>query len=147
MPPSDGSELPRAVRFKALISLYLGLLFLSTGALPAAVGGGWSFWAAALCLALGAACGSTIWGLVMQYLEGREASDLLFSSLNTVVIFGPSAVRAAAGGMLQLGLTPSWMPLSLALLYAPVAIGGLCVLERTPEPPAPMWLRARSGAR
>lgn len=29
-----------------------------------------------------------IWGVLLQYLEGRRQTDLLFAAINSVVIFG-----------------------------------------------------------
>ena len=83
------TELQRKDRFKVLLSLYLAFAACVTLPLPFTGPIGTSFF-----VFLGSGCASCIWGLTLQYLEGRRQTDLLFAAVNSVVIFGPSVVRS-----------------------------------------------------
>lgn len=125
------SELPRAKRFRWVLCLYLGYCLLSTITLPFL-----SAPAASVFVFLGACCGSTIWGLVLQYLEGRESTDVLFAALNAVVVFGASLVRSV-GEAMRRALPDGqerWMPFIVTIIFMPIAVTALILLDRVKEP-------------
>eukprot|EP00041_Stephanoeca_diplocostata_P009886 m.156299 g.156299 ORF g.156299 m.156299 type:complete len:271 (-) comp17936_c1_seq70:2451-3263(-) len=132
-----GSEMPRHRRFCALLFMYIAQALFMTAFIPflppVACAG------AAFC---GGLSGSWMWGILMQYLEGRQITDVLLASLNGIVIFGPAAARAL-GEYVRASVVGAnnalWMPVVIATAYAPVAILALLVLNGA-APPTPEYI-------
>jgi hypothetical protein len=87
-----------------------------------------------------------IWGLVVAYLEGRRASELLTSILTASFIISSGATKSVGSLLMLHGVSPFWMPAVTGLLFTPVLLVSLRVLARTP-PPSLLDQAARSERR
>jgi hypothetical protein len=77
-----------------------------------------------------------IWGLVVAYLEGRRASELLTSMLTASFILSSGATKSVGTLLMLHGVPPFWMPAATGLVFTPALLIGLKVLARTPPPSA-----------
>jgi hypothetical protein len=77
-----------------------------------------------------------IWGLVVRYLEGRRASELLLAGLSCSFIVASGAVKDVARWLMSAGVTEYWMPATTGLLFLPVMTIAAMLLDRVPEPNA-----------
>ena len=75
-----------------------------------------------------------IWGLVFSYLEGRRSTELLGSILCASFILSSGAVKSVATILLQAGLPELWMPADTGLLFVPLLLVCLWLLERMSPP-------------
>lgn len=90
-----------------------------------------------------------VWGLVVRYLEGRRTSDILLSALACSFIVSSGVVKDVARALMAgdsiriFGLPlfnpfPSvsefWMPAATGLLFAPVFVLSVFLLNQLPEP-------------
>ena len=83
-----------------------------------------------------------VWGLVVRYLEGRRTSELLLAGLSCSFIVASGVVKDIGRALLDAGVSESWMPFTVGLIF--VLPFGLSVwlLERVP-PPSPEDVAAR----
>ncbi|WP_448661299.1 DUF5690 family protein [Sphingomonas sp. CJ20] len=77
-----------------------------------------------------------IWGLVFSYVEGRRASELLGAMLCASFILSSGVVKSVATLLLHGGVPEMWMPAATGLVFAPVLVLSLWLLERMPPPDA-----------
>lgn len=76
-----------------------------------------------------------VWGLVVRYLEGRRASDVLLAGLSCSFIVASGAVKDVARWVLH-GVPTYWMPAVTGLLFLTPFVGAAGLLDRTPDPSA-----------
>ena len=74
-----------------------------------------SFAAQALALALGTAPLAISWSLIYRFVEGREASERVASTLATAFVVGGGVAKALGALLLRAGLSNASMPLAAAL--------------------------------
>lgn len=75
-----------------------------------------------------------IWGLVVRYLEGRRASDLLLGALSCSFIVASGIVKDVGRWLIQAGVDEYWMPAAAgAMFFAPLALSAT-LLDRVPDP-------------
>jgi hypothetical protein len=75
-----------------------------------------------------------IWGLVVRYLEGRRASELLFTGLSCSFIVASGAVKDVARWLLGAGVAEHWMPALTGLAFLPALVVAATCLDRLPDP-------------
>ena len=87
---------------------------------------------------------ATLFGVMTQYLEGREATELLNSGLVVVIVLGGPIARAIAQVELDLGLPYEMLTLTTLGLYLPLALVAAVLLDTVPPPSlADIQARAR----
>ena len=75
-----------------------------------------------------------IWGLVVRYLEGRRASEILLSGLSCSFILASGVVKDVGRWLMRLGLDEYWMPfVAGALFFAPLVVAASW-LDQIPDP-------------
>jgi hypothetical protein len=75
-----------------------------------------------------------IWGLVVRYLEGRRASDLLLAGLSCSFIVASGIVKDVGRWLMAVGVDEYWMPAVAGLMFfAPLALSAT-LLDRVPDP-------------
>lgn len=99
-----------------------------------------------------------VWGLMVRYLEGRRASEILLAGLSCSFIVASGAVKDVgrallAGDSLRLlsvplpnpfdALSEFWMPAATGLLFLPPFLVSVWFLDRLPEP-SPADIAART---
>ncbi len=77
-----------------------------------------------------------IWGLVFAYLEGRRTSEILAAMLSASFILSSGVMKSAGALLLEAGVGAFWMPALTGLLFAPLLVASLWLLDRTPPPGA-----------
>jgi hypothetical protein len=90
-----------------------------------------------------------VWGLVVRYLEGRRTSDILLSGLACSFIVSSGVVKDVGRALLTGNSIPMygaalpnpfpplsdfWMPAATGLLFAPLFLLAVWLLDRLPEP-------------
>jgi Family of unknown function (DUF5690) len=75
-----------------------------------------------------------IWGLVVRYLEGRRASEVLLSALSCSFIVASGIVKDVGRWLLDHGVTEYWMPAVAGLLFFPPLLLSATWLDRLPDP-------------
>ncbi len=111
----------------------LGLVLGSWTALVAfGFGGAWSQMFA---LFLNGLCLGMIWGLVVGFLEGRRASELLLAGLSCSFIVASGAVKDVGRFLMQdLGVSEAWMPAFTGALFLPPLLTSVWGLAQIPPP-------------
>ena len=109
-----------------------------------------------LCLFLNGLPLGLIWGLVFSYVEGRRTSELIGAMLCASFILSSGVVKSMATLVLNAGVSPFWMPAITGVVFVPLLLVCVAVLERMPPPDAldiaerqerlPMPRRARAAA-
>jgi uncharacterized protein DUF5690 len=124
------SEVTRARRLGMLIGLVLisELALLGFATLPPA--------GKAVALFFNGLPLGMIWGLVVRYLEGRRASELLLAGLSCSFILASGAVKDVARWLMQLGVAVYWMPAATGLLFLVPLLVSATLLDRLPDPDA-----------
>jgi Family of unknown function (DUF5690) len=122
------SEVTRALRLRMLIALVLlaelallGFALLPPGGKVAA-------------LFLNGLPLGMIWGLVVRYLEGRRASELLLAGLSCSFIVASGAVKDVARWLMNAGVSEYWMPALTGVLFLPALVIAATLLDRVPDP-------------
>ena len=78
-----------------------------------------------------------VWGLVVRYLEGRRTSELLLAGLSTSFIVASGVVKDVGRWLMHdRGLTEQWMPFATGLLFAPLFVLAVALLDQLPAPTA-----------
>src|SRR5262245_10119745 len=75
-----------------------------------------------------------IWGLVVRYLEGRRASELMLAVLSVSFIVASGIVKEVGGWLLSDGVNEYWMPATAGLLFFPGLLLSATLLDRLPDP-------------
>lgn len=133
------SEVSRAGRLRLLIGLVLGaeLALVAFALLPPGAKVAALFFNG---LPLG-----MIWGLVVRYLEGRRASELLLAALSCSFIVASGAVKDVARWLLGTGVSEYWMPALTGALFLPLLTLAAKRLDGVPDPD--LWDEAEREAR
>ncbi|GAA4436653.1 DUF5690 family protein [Bremerella cremea] len=84
-----------------------------------------------------------VWGLVVRYLEGRRASDLLLACLCCSFIVSSGVVKDVGRSWIDSGVDPYWMPAVTGLCFVPMFLIALAMLAWLPAPDA-SDIKARS---
>jgi hypothetical protein len=75
------------------------------------------------------------WGLVFGYLEGRRVTEALAAILCVNFILSSGFVKTVGKWLLNTqGVHENWMPLVVAMLFLPVLLACIWVLEHLPKP-------------
>ncbi|MBX3426889.1 MAG: hypothetical protein KF688_14515 [Pirellulales bacterium] len=89
-----------------------------------------------------------VWGLVVQYLEGRRTSDFLLAGLCCSFILASGVVKDVGRGLMAAGdarpaalaaippATEFWMPAVAGALFLPLALLAIWLLDHLPDPTA-----------
>jgi hypothetical protein len=77
-----------------------------------------------------------IWGLVVRYLEGRRASEVLLAALSCSFIVASGAVKDVGRWLLAAGMPEYWMPAAAGALFFPLLVLAANWLDRVPDPDA-----------
>ncbi len=90
-----------------------------------------------------------IWGLVVRYLEGRRASELLLSALSCSFIVASGIVKDVGRWLMSSGVSEYWMPATVGLMFFAPLAASATLLDRVPDPDSadeaarearpPMW--------
>lgn len=75
-----------------------------------------------------------IWGLVFSYVEGRRVSEAMGALLCASFILSSGVVKSVAMLVMNWGVNEYWMPAMTGLLFVPVLLVSLWMLERLPPP-------------
>jgi len=75
-----------------------------------------------------------IFGLVYSYLEGRKITDILVMGLTLTMIISSGFIKTISKYVLNSGITEFWMPFMVALLFVPLLILSVWMLEQLPLP-------------
>src|SRR5262249_29751242 len=85
-----------------------------------------------------------VWGLVVRYLEGRRTSEFLLAALSCSFIVSSGIVKDVGRFLLTCGVSESWMPFAVGLLFLPPFLASVWFLDQLPSPDAAdMAARAR----
>ncbi len=99
-------------------------------------GGGQSGLAALSLFANGMSLGM-VWGLVLAYLEGRRASELMMAILSCAYVVASGIVKDVGKHALESwGVSEHWMPATVGALFFLPFVGFTLALDRTPDPSA-----------
>ena len=75
-----------------------------------------------------------IWGLVVWYLEGRKASEIMLAGLSCSFIVGSGTVKDIGKGLMQYGVDQFWMPFVMGLVFLVPFAFFVWMLDQLPEP-------------
>ena len=75
-----------------------------------------------------------VWSLVVRYLEGRRASELLLSGLSCSFIVASGVVKDVGRALMASGVTEYWMPALTGALFFPGFALCAWLLNRQPDP-------------
>ena len=76
-----------------------------------------------------------IWGLVYGYMEGRRVSELLAAMLCGSFILSSGVVKSIGLWLMQdIGVGPFWMPAATGVLFMPLLLLSVWVLNLLPPP-------------
>lgn len=76
-----------------------------------------------------------VWGMVVSYLEGRCTSELLLAGLSCSFIVSSGTVKDVGKLLMnQYGVTQYWMPAIAGLLFLPLYIVSVYLLNQIPPP-------------
>ncbi|WP_369517287.1 DUF5690 family protein, partial [Escherichia coli] len=84
-----------------------------------------------------------VWGLVFSYLEGRRTTEAMGAILASSFIMASGVVKSVGKWLLLQGVSEFWMPFLCGLLFLPLLLVSVRMLERIPAPDA-ADLRERS---
>lgn len=75
-----------------------------------------------------------IWGLVVRYLEGRRASEVLFAALSCSFIVASGIVKDVGRWLMALGVSEYWMPAAAGVMFFAPLVASATLLDRVPDP-------------
>jgi hypothetical protein len=76
-----------------------------------------------------------VWGLVVAYLEGRRTSELLLAGLSCSFIVSSGVVKDVGSWLMKAwAVSESWMPFATGLLFAPLFVLSVVLLDHLPRP-------------
>ena len=79
-----------------------------------------------------------VWGLVVWYLEGRRTSEVLLAGLSASFILASGVVKDVGRWLMSdaVGVSEWWMPFATGLVFLPVFLVAVFMLNLIPEPDA-----------
>lgn len=78
-----------------------------------------------------------VWGMVVAYLEGRRTSELLLAALSCSFIVSSGVVKSVGAWLVQdHGVKEFWMPFDTGLLFLPLFLLSVWMLDQIPQPSA-----------
>ncbi|MCC7633540.1 DUF5690 family protein [Stenotrophomonas rhizophila] len=77
-----------------------------------------------------------VWGLVFSYLEGRRSTEVMAAILASSFIMASGIVKSVGKWLLLQGVSEYWMPFLTGLLFLPLLLLSIRMLERIPDPDA-----------
>ncbi len=100
------------------------------------------------CLLLNGLPIGMIFGLVFNYLEGRKTTEILVAGLTITQIFSSGFVKSVGRFFIHdLGISDLWMPFLVGLVFFPVLLLSVWMLEQLPQQDkADIILKSRRGA-
>ncbi len=75
-----------------------------------------------------------VWGVMVTYLEGRRSSETLLAVLSVSFIVASGVVKDVGLRVMDAGVSEAWMPAAVGLLFLPVFVVAIWMLDRTPAP-------------
>lgn len=122
------SEVTRTARLRMLLGLIVAaeLALLGFGALPG-VGKAAAIFLNGLPLGM-------IWGLVVRYLEGRRASEILLAALSCSFIVASGTVKDVGRWLMTLSVPEYWMPATTGALFLLPFFVSARLLDGLPDP-------------
>lgn len=75
-----------------------------------------------------------IWGLVVRYLEGRRASEILLAALSCSFIVASGMVKDVGRWLMTLGVPEYWMPALTGLMFLLPLFVSARLLDSLPDP-------------
>ncbi len=76
-----------------------------------------------------------VWGLIVWYLEGRQASEVLLAALSCSFIVSSGAVKDVGRGLMSTaGVSAAWMPAVTGACFLPLFLGSVWLLHHLPHP-------------
>jgi hypothetical protein len=76
-----------------------------------------------------------IWGLVCSYLEGRKTTEFMGAVLATTLIFASGFVKTVGRLLMEItGISETWMPFAMGLIFILPLIAFIAMLEAMPPP-------------
>ncbi len=75
-----------------------------------------------------------VWGLVVRYLEGRRATEVLLAGLSCSFIVASSVVKDVGRSLLEAGVSEYWMPAVTGLLFLLPFLVAARLLDGLPDP-------------
>ncbi len=87
-----------------------------------------------ICLFLNGLPIGMIFGLVYSYLEGRKITDVLVMGLTLTMIISSGFIKTIGKYVLKSGVTEFWMPFTVAIIFVPLLILSVWMLEQLPLP-------------
>lgn len=75
-----------------------------------------------------------IWGLIFNYLEGRQTTEALGAGLSVSFIFSAGFSKTVGAWVLTWGVSETWMPFVASCLFIPPLLLFLWLLDRVPPP-------------
>ena len=75
-----------------------------------------------------------VWGVLFSYLEGRRTTEMMGAIMASSMIFSSGIVKTCGRWFLAHGVSELWMPLLTGLVFVPLLLACLYLLERAPEP-------------
>lgn len=101
-----------------------------------------------ICLLINGLPIGMIFGLVFNYLEGRRTTEILVAGLTITQIFSSGFVKSVGRFFIHnLGITDQWMPFAVGLLFFPVLLVSVWMLEQLPQQDKQdIALKSRRGA-
>lgn len=77
-----------------------------------------------------------VWGMVFGFLEGRKFTELLGAGLSASYIVASGFVKSAGAWLLGIGVTEFWMPFATGILFLPMFVLAVFLLNQIPKPNA-----------
>ncbi len=77
-----------------------------------------------------------VWGIVFSFLEGRRSSELLGAGLSCSYIVASGFVKSAGKGLMESGVSESWMPVATGAIFLPIFLIAAYALSLLPAPSA-----------
>jgi hypothetical protein len=77
-----------------------------------------------------------VFGLVLRFLEGRQATEALTAGLCASFILADGVTKSIGATLLEAGVTEAWMPFAAGLVFVPPLLVGTWMLSRLPPPSA-----------
>jgi hypothetical protein len=75
------------------------------------------------------------WGLIFSYLEGRKVTEILAAALCTNFIMSSGVAKTTGKWLLdKQGVSESWMPFIAGIMFVPVLLLCIWLLEHLPPP-------------
>lgn len=75
-----------------------------------------------------------VWGMVFGFLEGRRSTELLGAGLSASYIVASGAVKSIGRVFLNAGVSEFWMPFVTGLVFLPVLLLAVFLLNSLPPP-------------